>query len=281
MSRPTVLDERQLQLPGSGILYDALRWRNPAPEMFTHAYWVERGAHQEFTGGRASVSFVRAGDARWVLRHYRRGGLAARVLSDQYLWLGAERTRCFSEWRLLARLVRLGLPVPAPVGARYVRNGVCYRADLITEQLPAAVTLAQALADPVASREAGSSGSSPSRAIAGSSAAGAGASVPVLDRARWQAVGETIARFHALGVHHADLNAHNILLGQDGAAVYVLDFDRGRIRPRGSWEAQVLARLQRSLLKIQAAQGLGESVFGERQWGWLMAGYAQRESVRS
>jgi len=245
MSRPTALDEQQWQLPGSGILYDAFRLRNPVPEMFTSAYWAERDAHQEFTGGRASVSFIRAGDAYWVLRHYRRGGLVARLLSDQYLWLGAERTRCFAEWRLLAQLVRLGLPVPAPVGARYVRTGIFYRADLITEQLPPAQTLAKALAGP-----------------------------QVLDSARWQAVGETIARFHAHGVHHADLNAHNILLGQDGTAVYVLDFDRGRMRARGSWEAEVLARLHRSLVKIQTAQGLGEAAFGERQWQWLMAGYA-------
>lgn len=252
MSRRTVLDEQQWQLPGCGILYDALRLCKPVPEMFSPAYWVERGAHREFTGGRACVSFIRAGDAHWVLRHYRRGGLAAKLLSDQYLWLGAERTRCFAEWRLLARLVRLGLPVPAPVGARYVRAGMFYRADLITEQLPPAETLARALPGPM-----------------------------VLDLARWRSVGETIARFHAHGVHHADLNAHNILLGQDSSAVYVLDFDRGRIRTRGNWEADVLARLKRSLVKVQTAQGLGEAAFGERQWEWLMAGYAQRESVRT
>lgn len=50
-----------------------------------------------------------------------------------------------------------------------------------------------------------------------------------------------------VGVHHADLNAHNILLADDGA-VYVLDFDRGRIRARGAWENNVLARLHRSLV---------------------------------
>jgi len=231
--------ERQLQLPGSGILYDASRLRKPAPEVFTREYWASRGSHVEVAGGRASVSFVRAEEASWVLRHYRRGGLMAKLLDDQYLWLGPNRTRSFEEWRLLAELHQRELPVPAPVAARYVRSGLVYRADLITEELPASQTLAKLMAD--------------------------------LDTPAWREVGKTIARFHAQGVHHADLNAHNILLGESGA-VYVLDFDRGRIRSRGAWEEQVLARLKRSLEKI-ARQRAGVS-FSDREWGWLMEGYA-------
>src|SRR5690606_1208472 len=113
------------------------------------------------------------------LRHYRRGGLIAKLFDDQYLWLGASRTRSFTEWRLLAELYKRELPVPAPVAARYVRSGLVYRADLITEELPPSKTLANLMAE--------------------------------LDPQAWQAVGKTVARFHAQGVYHADLNAHNIL----------------------------------------------------------------------
>ena len=231
--------ERQLQLPGSGILYDASRLRKPAQELFTREYWASRGSHVEVAGGRASVSFIRTEEASWVLRHYRRGGLIAKLLDDQYLWLGAGRTRSFVEWRRLAELRNRELPVPAPVAARYVRSGLVYRADLITEELPPSKTLANLMAE--------------------------------LDAQAWQAVGKTVARFHAQGVHHADLNAHNILLGESGA-VYVLDFDRGRIRARGTWEEQVLARLKRSLEKI--ARQRTEARFSDREWGWLMEGYA-------
>ena len=89
--------------------------------------------------------------------------------------------------------------MPAPVAARYERSGSFYRADLITEELPTRRTLAGALA------------------------------AAPLAPAHWRAVGACIGRLHAHGVHHADLNAHNLLLGDDGT-VYVLDFDRGRIR---------------------------------------------------
>jgi 3-deoxy-D-manno-octulosonic acid kinase len=137
---------------------------------------------------------------------------------------------------LLDTLHASGLPVPRPVAARYVRSGVVYRADLITEELPTRRTVAQALAD------------------------------APLDAVTWQAIGANIGRLHARGVQHADLNAHNLLLGDDGA-VYVLDFDRGRIRPRGAWEQDVLGRLRRSLVKVTADLPPGR--FDDAAWAEL------------
>jgi 3-deoxy-D-manno-octulosonic acid kinase len=187
------------------------------------------------------VCFLGTDEGRWVLRHYKRGGLIARICTDHYLWLGAARTRSFAEWRLLAELRRLGLPVPAPIAAGYVRGGLTYRADLITAEVPGARTLADAMA-------------------------GAALSADV-----WREVGRTIAAFHVQGVHHADLNAHNILLTDAGdpPAVHIIDFDRGRIRARGAWERQVLARLHRSLEKIGQQRGIP---FAAEQWRWLIEG---------
>lgn len=251
-------DEQFIATAGGGILYDASRLSKPRPELFSRPHWAARGALEEFSGGRGSIALLNVGacsDAqalqsqagssfdegtRWVLRHYRRGGLVAKLSQDSYLWTGSNRTRSFVEWRLLAELRRRGLPVPAPIAAHYVRGLLTYRADLITELLPATRTLADAIT---------------------------GRDLPAV---RWRAVGNTIAAFHGHGVHHADLNANNIMLGEKDAEVYLLDFDRGRIEARGPWEQVVIARLRRSLEKIKGQRA--DVRFGEREWQWLVAG---------
>ena len=245
-----LIDEQFSGLPGGGILYDASRVGKPGDAVFERGHWAANHALDEMRGGRGSVAILRSADERWVLRHYLRGGWAAKFATDRYLWTGADRTRSFAEWRLLAKLYRSGLPVPAPIAARYARKGLTYRADLITEYLPGLRTLAEA--------------------ITGGS----------LGEAEWRQTGATIASFHHAGVHHADLNAHNILLnveGQAPAPVYVLDFDRGRIRARGAWEESVLQRLHRSLEKIRSQS---RARFEEEEWRWLMAGYREASKNR-
>lgn len=228
---------------GGAMLYDASCLHHPDAAVFEPAHWQAQGALETARGGRGTVAFVRTqAGRRWVLRHYRRGGLMARLVDDQYLWTGADRTRSFREWRLLRQLRAWGLPVPQPIAARYQRSGLFYRADLITAELPVRRTLTQAL-------QAGP-----------------------LPAESWQAVGACVGILHARGVQHADLNAHNLLLG-DERTVFVLDFDRGRIRERGAWEQDVLERLQRSLRKVTA--GLPADRFGDGQWQALLAGVKQ------
>lgn len=254
-------DEQFIASAGGGILYDASRLSKPGAELFSRSHWAARAALEEIAGGRSSIALLNVaktdyssaaapagiessagqqGGTRWVLRHYRRGGLMAKVSQDSYLWTGAARTRSFAEWRLLAELRARGLPVPVPIAAHYVRGLFTYRADLITELLPNSRTLA----DVITGYE--------------------------LPEAGWRAVGNTIAAFHREGVHHADLNANNILLGAGERDVYLLDFDRGRIEARGAWEQGVIARLRRSLDKIKGQRA--DVRFGERQWQWLSSG---------
>jgi 3-deoxy-D-manno-octulosonic acid kinase len=224
-----------------GIVYDAQRIGKPEPALFTRAHWLSLGGARELQGGRGGVLFVPHADQRWVLRHYNRGGIAAKVLTDSYLWKGASRCRSFREWRLLATLREKGLPVPAPIAAQYLRHGLFYTADLLTEEIPDVRELAAAMAD-------------------GS-----------LTESDWRATGATVAMFHRHGVHHVDLNAHNILVGAS-QRIYMLDFDRGLIQARGAWEQRVLERLHRSLRKVWSEDSNAE--FGDRQWDWLMEGYA-------
>lgn len=233
----------QVQTTESGaILYDSAKVNQINEAMFTAEYWQAKKAVFARAGGRGGVFFIRNDHYHWVLRHYRRGGLIAKLIHDRYFWRGAERTRAFREWRLLHQLRAQAFNVPAPVATRYVKQGLWYRADLITEALPPGRTLAQAIEG-----------------------------TQLLDDT-WHKVGAAIARLHLAGVHHADLNAHNILLGES-AQVFILDFDRGQIRARGSWEGEVLARLKRSLIKIRDTLN---GKFGDRDWRELIKGYDER-----
>ena len=209
---------------------------------FEPGYWAARGELIEVTGGRGSAWFI-SGNGRWVLRHYRRGGWIARLSRDRYLWAGEARVRAFAEYRVLAELVRGGLPVPNPVAARYERSGPFYRCDLITQRIAGARPLSSVL------------------------------SLGPVNGDTWREVGAAVARLHAAGADHADLNAHNILVGIDGV-VSVIDFDRGMLRTggkSGAWAARNLSRLHRSLVKV--SRDLPPDRFSAAAWDRLLAGY--------
>jgi 3-deoxy-D-manno-octulosonic acid kinase len=235
------------------ILYDTSRVRKAVESIFDNAWWSAHGAIEEVTGGRASIWMLRHEKDCWVLRHYRRGGFIAHFSADRYFWAGESRCRSFAEWRLLAQLHEWGLPVPAPIAARYVRGTLTYTADLITDYLAGTTSLSKAMLTAAVEEDV------------------------------WRSIGRTVAMFHSHGVHHPDLNAHNVLLRLDSTAgsdlpegaagkhgVYLLDFDRGQIRARGEWEAQVLARFRRSLQKIS---GQARQQFDDLQWLYVMEGY--------
>ena len=222
------------------LLFDRRRIAQADRLLLDPKHWAERGRMESARGGRGAVCFVRGEFGEAVIRHYRRGGLVGRVIRDLYLWTGEDANRAFREFRLLARLSELGLPVPAPLAAGYARAGLFYRADLMTLAIPDSRTLAQALA-------------------AGQAEA--------FD---WRGLGGLLARFHAAGAFHADLNAHNVM--RDGAGtLWLIDFDRGELRaPALAWQRANLQRLARSLRKL----GLqGEAL--AMAWSALGAGYAE------
>lgn len=214
---------------GSGlgaILFDSKQLRQADPDWFLPAKWSER-ARPVDSGGRGGAWFIDAPFGPSLLRLYLRGGMAARVSRDQYLWHGANRTRSFEEFRLTRALLAKGLPVPRPTAASYVRNGMTYRAAILIERLPDVRTLADR-------------------------AQVAGKDAP------WEEAGRLVARFHRVGLDHADLNAHNLLFNPQGKG-WMIDFDRGSLRiPATRWRENNLMRLQRSLLKLRGARSRDE-----------------------
>lgn len=226
---------------GGAMLYDS-RWSgNLQASWFDVEFWRGKDAIEGQARGRGTTWFVRAPDSAFVLRHYHRGGLVAKWLGDRYRFADAEATRPFREWSLTWLLHERGLPVPQPIAARYLRQGSWYTGDLLTRRVANSHSLAELL---------------------GQSAV----SLP-----RWIAIGRCLRRFHDGLVYHADLNAHNILITAEDE-VFLIDFDRGHLcSKRGIWCDRNLARLRRSLDKIQDRLPPGR--FAETDWHSLLAGY--------
>ena len=201
------------------ILFDREALRQAEMSLFAPAHWGER-ARPVGDGGRGGAWFVDAPFGHAVLRQYLRGGLAAKLSRDHYIWRGANRTRSFAEFRLMRALRAQKLPVPRPIAAFYMREGLRYKAAILRERLEGVRSRAD-------------------RALV------AGRGAP------WEETGRLIARFHRVGLDHADLNAHNILFDANGHG-WLIDFDRGVLRiPATRWRERNLKRLLRSLIKLR------------------------------
>ena len=226
--------------PNLAIVYDQDSIPDPSQELFEAERWAAENAIEGSAKGRGNAYFLKTPFGAAVLRHYRRGGWAARFSTDRYVFAGFEQSRPYREFRLLARMTEQGLPVPRPLAAMCVRGGLFYRGALLTRTIPGTQTLAELL-------DMG------------------------LDSDDWIRIGACIRRFHAAGVRHADLNARNILLQQQGSEVFLLDFDRGSMISGSAVDGKTnLARLRRSLEKLwpsRAPQAL------EACWTRLIEGY--------
>ena len=208
------------------ILFDATQLRQVDPRWFDAGEWGMRA--QAVTGsGRGGAWFIDASHGPCVLRQYLRGGMAANISRDRYVWRGANATRSFVEFRVLRELRRRKCPVPEPIAACYLRSRFSYRAWIILERLMDVRSLADLVRE--------SPGDAP-----------------------WEETGVLIARFHREGLDHADLNAHNVLFDARGKG-WLIDLDRSRMHiPATVWRERNLQRLLRSLHKMAGVRGGAE-----------------------
>ncbi|WP_179952160.1 3-deoxy-D-manno-octulosonic acid kinase [Marinicella rhabdoformis] len=188
-------------------------------QWFDQEHWLNQGRLLGANSGRGSAWVVKSEHGKWVLRHYFRGGMYAKISKDKYLWTGIENCRAIKEFKLLLQLQSWKLPAPVAVAARVIKHGCFYRNDLIMEQLQHQNTFAQSLSETDFSLK------------------------------MWQHVGSIIAKFHNHGVFHSDLNANNILINDE--QIYLIDFDKSDTRnPKRSWQLNNINRLKRSIEKI-------------------------------
>jgi 3-deoxy-D-manno-octulosonic acid kinase len=190
-------------------------------------------------GGRAEHPLVTLpGGERAVVRAYHRGGLMRHLNRSRY-FVGE---RAFAEALATERARQAGVRVPVVLAATEHPRGIGYTASLATLWIAGSEELAAWLA------------------------AGQRAEVVV---AVMGEVGRQIARMHAGGVAHPDLNLRNLLVCGGGEELYILDFDRARLY-RGAVpparRARDLKRLARSARKLSAA-------LDSAAWAALRDGY--------
>jgi len=236
------LTETVYKTATGAILYDKSIINQISDERFAANGWL----HSEVltgklgSGGRGNTLFVGNVPRQFVLRHFMRGGMVGKFNRDKYFWTGEENTRSFAEWRILAKMADHDLRVPRPAAARYSRVGTFYKADIITVRIPGVRPLSEVISE------------------------------APQDVDFWAALGTAIHHFHSVGVYHADMNAYNLQIDEDGE-LWMLDFDRGRLMQPGSWQQQTLDRLHRSLQKIRK---LDPNIhFRRPQWDALLEAY--------
>ncbi|NRA54398.1 MAG: 3-deoxy-D-manno-octulosonic acid kinase [Gammaproteobacteria bacterium] len=216
---------------------------------FMPSYWQQQQQILGQSHGRNVTWFVGLPEQAMVLRHYYRGGLIGKLITDCYWFSSIEQTRAYREFSLLVELERLQLPACRVVAAQVTKTGLIYRADLLMKMVDNGQDLVALLTQ------------------------------GPLTESQWAAIGATIAEFHRARVYHADLNAHNILI-DNNQQTWLIDFDRGEIKAEaGAWCQQNLDRLLRSFEK-ELAQ-LGVFHFGPQQWQQLLQGYQQAMAVQA
>ena len=219
--------------------------RKLSAQDFDLSRWRKRNESIALAGGRGASQKIKLEGDWYVLREYRRGGLVARFLKDQYVWSGVTRSRPYQEDQVVQLAIAKALPVPEVAGYRIQTNGLFYRAAILSRYIDNQGTLAEFI------------------------------SARTLAEENWFALGQLIRRLHQAGICHADLNANNILLTPD-LSFYLIDFDKARvIQQMGNWAIHNLQRLLRSLHKIEKNRRSNDQPFNFSSGCWqsLLDGY--------
>ncbi|NMP33087.1 3-deoxy-D-manno-octulosonic acid kinase [Thalassotalea sp. M1531] len=211
-------------------------------KMLQPDFWQSTNAVTGTAQGRGTTYFVTHQDSHWVLRHYYRGGLIGKLLTDSYLYLGLAKTRAIQEYLLLAQLTQWQLPAPTPIACQITRSGIHYKGDILTDRINNANDLYTIL------------------------------KTSNVSEGLWKKIGVTIARFHLKKVNHHDLNIHNILI-DDSEKVWLIDFDQGSIKQGDGWQQSNIDRLLRSFRKELAKNP--SMHWQETDWQLLINSYQQ------
>jgi 3-deoxy-D-manno-octulosonic acid kinase len=235
-----------LEFERSYILHDEELVGNLELHHFDPAYWRGESESSEVFGGRGGSTKININGQPAILRLYLRGGMAANLSADCYLWTGKSRTRPWREWAMLKLAMKARMPVPRPLGACVRRSGLLYRAAIITAWLEDTETLAERLLQ------------------------------RSLEKESWYKLGLLLRQFQGHGFRHADLNANNLLIDRKGE-FFIIDFDKAvEMKNLQDWQWLALRRLQRSLEKIDRQNYLH---YRPSDWQALIDGYQSKARI--
>jgi 3-deoxy-D-manno-octulosonic acid kinase len=173
--------------------------------------------------GRGIAYAIRLDLDPWLVRHYRRGGMIARVLNDRYAPTG---NRAVAELKASIVARARGIPTPEVVAAICYPTPLYARFDIAVQFIDHSRDLAQVLFEDrvVSARDIGKAAALIRTMIKG-------------------------------GLLHADLNLKNILIAPDRA--YVLDLDRCTVVEEATRHGAetMRKRFMRSLSKWESKSG--------------------------
>jgi 3-deoxy-D-manno-octulosonic acid kinase len=208
---------------------------------FNIEYWQHRNAILGSAQGRGTTWFLQGKVIDMALRHYHRGGLLGKLVSDHYFFTGWKRTRSYQELILLNTLIRNNVNVPKPIAAKVTRRGLVYQADILVEKIDGAQDLVALLKQ------------------------------QKLPAFLWKKIGQEIRKMHDGQVCHTDLNAHNILIDHN-ENVWIIDFDKCYQKRKNNWKDNNLERLKRSFCKEVTKANI---YWDQTDWQYLLGGYSQ------
>jgi len=223
------------------IIFDDSLISDDIERCFDAQCWQKKDKVTGSATGRGTTWFVQLDTMQGALRHYRRGGLFGKIISDHYCFSGWQKTRSIAEFNLLKVLKELGVNVPRPIAARVIKKGIFYQADLLSEKIPNAQDLVGILQQ----RQ--------------------------LNESEYQAIAVQIKKMHKAQVNHTDLNIHNILLDAQGKA-WIIDFDKCYQQSGDEWKHNNLQRLLRSFNKELNKRQIKWSL---EDWVFLANAYQQ------
>ena len=227
-----------IQSQGAYTIYNE-KLIDDVSECFEPQYWQNKAKVIGSAQGRGTTWFVELDSIQAALRHYRRGGLFGKIISDSYFFTGYQKARSITEFHLLNHLQGQGVNVPTPIAANVKRCGLLYKANILSEKIPAASDLVDVLQQ----RE--------------------------LTKDEYIRIGQEIKKLHQAHVNHTDLNIHNILLDENGR-VWIIDFDKCYQQGGEDWKEGNLQRLLRSFRKELKKRSINWS---EADWPSLILGY--------